>query len=109
MVNAMPAIAWLIIAGVLFAAGEFFSKKFTLFPSWPVLFVVMSLYFVAALTWLPARRQKNELSITGALWSVISLLMTVLIGLLIFGERPSNIGMAGILAALVAVFLLSVA
>jgi multidrug transporter EmrE-like cation transporter len=109
IVNAMPAFIWLIVSGIFFAAGEFLSKKFALEPSWVYLSFTLFAYIVSVLLWFPALIQKNQLSTTGVLWSVISLLMTVLIGLLIFGEKPNLIGVIGIIVAFVAVFLLSIA
>ncbi|OGF31190.1 hypothetical protein A3H09_02420 [Candidatus Falkowbacteria bacterium RIFCSPLOWO2_12_FULL_45_13] len=62
---------------------------------------------MGVLAWLPAIMQKNQLSIVGAIWSVMSLLATVLIGLLIFGEKLNVIGIIGVVAVMVAVALLS--
>jgi len=62
---------------------------------------------LGVLAWLPAIMQKNQLSIVGAIWSVMSLLATVLIGLLIFGEKLNVIGIIGVVAVMVAVALLS--
>jgi len=108
-VTALPPLAWLVISGALFATGEFLSKKFALAPSWPHLGVALLFYLFATLAWFPALMQKNQLSTTGALWSVISVLMTVLIGVFLFGEKPGMVGVAGIIVAFIAVFLLSLA
>jgi multidrug transporter EmrE-like cation transporter len=105
----MPALAWLVISGIFFAASEFMSKEFVLAPSYFYLISILIVDIVSILAWLPALMQKNQLSITGALWSVISLLITVLLGILIFGERPNLVGIIGIIFAFVAVFLLSIA
>mgnify|MGYP003393137068 FL=1 len=51
--------------------------------------------------------QRNQLSIVGVIWAVMSLLTTVLIGAIIFGERLSITGVLGILTALLSVILLS--
>lgn len=105
----MPALAWLAVSGVFFAMGEFMSKKFALEPGWTYLAVTLIAYTVSVLLWFPALIQKNQLSTTGVLWSVISLLMTVFIGLFLFGERPSFVGVVGIVFAFIAVYLLSIA
>jgi multidrug transporter EmrE-like cation transporter len=60
------------------------------------------------LAWLPAILQKNSLSIVGTIWSVLSLCITILMGILIFGEKISAIGIIGIIAAVIAIILLSV-
>ena len=100
-------LAWLILSGVFFAAGEFLSKKFALNPKGILVVCVLVVYSLGVLAWLPAILQKNQLSIVGAMWSVLSLLTTVLIGLLIFGEKLSVVGIIGIIMAVIAVILLS--
>lgn len=109
LVTALPAFVWLVVSGIFFAAGEFLSKKFALEPSWLYLGVTLFAYLVSILMWFPALIQKNQLSTTGVLWSVISLLMTVLIGIVVFGEKPGLAGIIGIVFAFIAVFLLSIA
>ena len=98
---------WLLISAVFFAAGEFLSKKFALQPKFVFIFWVLVVDSIGTLAWLPAILAKQQLSIVGALWSVLSLLLTVTLGLLIFHEKLNVIGTAGTIAAFVAVFLLS--
>jgi multidrug transporter EmrE-like cation transporter len=105
----IPAIIWLIISALFFACGEFLSKKFALHPSASYVIVIIVVYTLGTLTWLPAILQKNQLSIVGAMWSVLSLLATVLIGVLIFDEHLSLVGILGILFAIISIGLLSFA
>jgi multidrug transporter EmrE-like cation transporter len=98
---------WLIVSGIFFAMGEFLSKKFAIQPRGMLVFFILLSYSIGVLAWLPAILAKNQLSIVGALWTVIGLLTTVLIGVLIFGEKLNGIGIAGIVVALIAIFLLS--
>ena len=100
-------LIWLILSGLFFAAGEFFSKKFALNPRAIMVVYILLMYILGTLALLPAILQKNQLSIVGAIWSVLSLLATVLIGLLIFGERLTVIVIIGIITAVIAVTLLS--
>ncbi|MCX6723082.1 MAG: hypothetical protein NT094_03360 [Candidatus Staskawiczbacteria bacterium] len=99
-------LVWLTLSAVFFAIGEFMSKKFALNPK-TMLAGILAVYSLGVLAWLPAILQKNQLSIVGAIWSVLSLLTTVLIGLLVFGERLSSVGILGIITAVIAVALLS--
>ncbi len=101
-------IVWLIVSALFFAVGEFLSKKFALDPKFFYVLLVILAYTLGTLAWLPAILQKNSLSIAGTIWSVLSLLATVSIGVLIFGEKLSAAGVAGIVAALAAIILLSV-
>lgn len=98
---------WIIASSICYAFGEFFSKKFALEPSIFYFVLVYSAYSFGVLAWLPAIMQRNQLSIVGVIWAVMSLLTTVLIGAIIFGERLSITGVLGILTALLSVILLS--
>jgi multidrug transporter EmrE-like cation transporter len=104
----VPAILWLIFSGIIFAFAEYSSKEFGLSPS--VFWAASAIFFYAlcALVWLPAIYQKQDLSTTGALWTVIALITTVTIGLVVFGERPSITSFVGIAFGFVAVLLLSI-
>ncbi len=104
-----PYLVWLVLSALCFAVGEFFSKKFGLEPGWMKFALVMGSYFVGVLFWLVAITENNQLSIVGAIWSVLSLLATVLIGTLIFGEHLSALALVGIALGLVSVFILSIA
>jgi multidrug transporter EmrE-like cation transporter len=102
-------IVWLVLSALFFAVGEYFSKKFALNPKVMYVMLILAAYGVGTLAWLPAILQKNSLSIAGTIWSVLSLFATVLIGVLIFGEKLSVIGIAGIVMAVISIILLSIA
>ncbi len=104
-----PSLVWLIISGIFFAIGEFLSKKFSITPSWPYVALIIFIYALGTLSWLPAILQKNQLSITGTIWSVIGLLMTIFIGVIIFGEKLNALSIAGIIFAIISIILLSIA
>ena len=106
---ATPYILWIVLSALCFAVGEYFSKKFGLQPSLTLAACVLLSYNIGTLLWLPAIVQNNQLSIVGAMWSVMSLLATVLIGVLIFGEHLSTTAIIGILLGFISVFLLSIA
>jgi multidrug transporter EmrE-like cation transporter len=100
-------IFWLIVSTLFFAVGEFLSKKFALAPRGSIVIWLVVIDVFSILTWLPAILQKNQLSIVGTIWSVLSLLLTVLIGIVIFGEKLNYLSIAGIFAAVVAIVLLT--
>lgn len=104
-----PYIAWLILSALLFAFGEYLSKKFALAPSFSYVALIVFIYALGTLAWLPAILQKNQLSIVGAIWSVMSLLATVLIGVLIFGEHLNTTAILGLLLGFAAIVLLALA
>jgi multidrug transporter EmrE-like cation transporter len=100
-------IFWLVASAIFFAVGEFFSKKFALNPSiYYVVFILLA-YCVGTMFWLPAILQKNQLSIVGTIWSVMSLLATVAIGVLIFNEKLGLTGILGIIFAFISIILLA--
>ncbi len=101
-------IIWLIVSALFFAVGEFLSKKFALNPKLIYVILILTTYSIGTLAWLPAILQKNSLSIAGTIWSVLSLFATVLIGVLIFGEKLSVLGIIGVIMAVIAIILLSI-
>ncbi len=109
IILAIPVMVWLIISAVLFAIGEFLSKKFALNPSWSYVAITVFVYLLGSLAWLPAILQKNQLSVVGAIWAVLTLVATILIGVVIFNEHLSAVGIVGVCFAIIAVALLSLA
>jgi len=100
-------IIWLIVSALFFAVGEFLSKKFALNPSLVLVIMIIVVYSVSVLLWLPAILQKNQLSVVGVMWSVLSLLITILIGVIIFGEKLNLLSTLGIIFAIISTILLS--
>jgi multidrug transporter EmrE-like cation transporter len=98
---------WLVVSTLFFAVGEFLSKKFALGPRWSIVILLVFIDVFSVLTWLPAILQKNQLSIVGTIWSVLSLLLTVTIGVIIFGEKLNYLSIAGIITAIIAIVLLT--
>ena len=107
LIYSIPALAWLLLSVVFFAAGEYFSKKFALGPSLKFVALILSAYILGTLAWLPSILQKNQLSVSGTVWSVLSVLATIGIGLLIFKERLDVLQIIGLILAIVALALLS--
>ena len=102
-------IIWLVFSALFFSCGEYFSKKFALNPSFTYVLYIALAYFVGTMFWLPALMQRNQLSIVGAMWSVLSLLMTVFIGVVLFKEGLSALGIVGIVLALISIVVLALA
>jgi multidrug transporter EmrE-like cation transporter len=103
----LPPIIWLVLSGIFFAGGEYLSKSWVLSPRPLILFALTISYMTGVIFWLPALKQRPELAITGTLWSVITLLITVAMGVFLFGESISSKQILGILFAIAAVVLLS--
>lgn len=101
-------ILWLLLSGVFFAIGEFLSKKFALNPKLSLFIILILTSSLGMITWLPAIMQKNQLSVVGVMWSVLSLISTILIGVLIFHEKLTQLNILGIILGVIAVTLLSI-
>ena len=101
-------MVWLVASALFFAFGEFMSKKFAFNPKFSYVILIVIIYSLGTLAWLPAILQTNSLSIVGTIWSVLSLLATVPIGVLIFGEKLSILGIIGAVMAVLSVTLLSI-
>ena len=103
----IPSWAWIAISTILFAFGEFLSKEFALNPGWKFFIFFMIINTISAAAWIPAIFEKNQLSITGVIWSIVSLIATVTVGILIFHERLTPTQTVGLVFGFVAVILLS--
>ena len=103
----MNYLIWLTISAVFFALGEYFSKRFALQPGPIFVVCLLAAYTVSVLLWLPAIMQKDQLSIVGTMWSVLSLLVTVLLGTVIFHEKLNLLGTIGIATAVISIILLA--
>ena len=103
----IPFWVWIILSAVFFAFGEFLSKKFALNPGWVLFIMFLVVDIISAAAWIPAIFEKSQLSTTGVIWSIVSLLATVTIGVLAFNEKLTLIQSAGIVMGLISVTLLS--
>ena len=103
----IPFWVWIIISAIFFAFGEFLSKKFALNPGWMLFLIFIIVDVISASAWIPAIFEKNQLSVTGVIWSIISLMATVTIGVLAFKEKLTLTQSIGLVLGLLAVIFLS--
>jgi len=100
---------WLLISLLFYAGGEFFSKKFAMHPRVSTVVLILFFYCLGALAWIVALYGKDELAIVGTTWAVLSAMVTVSIGVFIFGEKLNWMGFSGIILAIASIILLSMA
>jgi len=100
-------LVWLGLCGVIFAIGEYLSKKFALEPKVKTFIYIFLVYSIGTPTWLLALVQRNQLAVVGTIWSVAALLATIFIGVFVFGEKVSLFGMIGILLAFASIIFLA--
>ena len=103
----VPFWVWIVVSAIFFAFGEFLSKKFALNPGWMLFLAFLVVDLISASAWLPAIFERNQLSVTGVIWSIVSLIATVLIGVLAFNEKLTFVQTVGLMTGLVSVILLS--
>lgn len=103
----MIVYIWLALSALAFAAGEYASKRYINGDGIRWMVVTYAAYNTGVVLWFPALRQRNELAIVGTIWSLMSMMATVLIGVTIFHEQLSTQQIAGIVLALLAMALLS--
>lgn len=104
----VPAIIWLLISALFFAAGEYLSKVWGMHPSFNLAVLVVLIYGVGTFAWLPALLHKNQLATMGTLWLLLATIATVSIGLLIFHEKLTYLQMTGVVLAAFAMVLLGI-
>ncbi len=103
----IPYWVWISLSAIFFGIGEFLSKKFAMNPGWALFSIFILVDILSAVAWLPAIFEKNQLSITGVIWSIVSLMATVAIGVLAFNEELTLTQCIGLATGLVSVVLLS--
>lgn len=104
----IPAIAWLLASAVFFAMGEYLSKRWGAHPSWSLTAIVVIVYALGTLSWLPALLHKNQLAIMGTIWLLLAVIATVTIGVFVYREHLTSLQLLGVALALVAMTLLNI-
>ena len=99
---------WLFLSVAFFGVGEYLSKKFALQPSFLLVCCILPMYSLGSLAWLPAIYRGQTLATVGTIWNLLSLLATLVVGLLIFHETLTTTQMVGVFLAFVSIILLSI-
>ena len=86
-----PPFVWLMLSASFYAGGEYFSKLWAINPTVGTSVQVVMCYSFAALTWLPALQDKNEITIMGASWLLLATASTIIIGCFIFHETLTSL------------------
>lgn len=104
----IPAVVWLLLSAGFFAGGEYLSKQWASSPTLTSTIMVVAVYALGTLAWLPAMLHRNELAVMGTAWLLLATAATSIIGVFVFGETLTSIQWAGIALAFVALTLLAV-
>jgi multidrug transporter EmrE-like cation transporter len=98
---------YLTLSALCFACGEYASKIYAMQQTPTRLLLLFFAYNAGVVLWIPAIVETNKLAIIGAIWSVLSLFATVMIGVLLFGEQLTPSNWVGVVLAAIAVYLLA--
>ena len=97
-----------LLSMVFYGLGEYFSKGFAnTSSSKSAVFALLS-YMAGAATWLPALKRLNSLSILGTIWNVGYMIITLCLGIYVFGEPLTTIKIVGLIFGLISIILLSI-
>ena len=106
IIKDIPYAIWMLMSVSFFTYGEFLSKKFANNPNLNVMLYAILIYAIGSIFWFPAILQKNHLTILGTIWLLFGLLGTIFVGLVIYQEKVNSYNIAGIILAIIAMFLL---
>ena len=96
------AIALVFCSLIFYSIGEYYSKLWSLGPNKIFFIIVLAAYAMSGVMWLPALRLHGQLSALSAVWSCLSILVCMGIGLLAFGESLSTRQIIGLILAIIA-------
>ena len=99
---------WLLVSVGFFAVGEYLSKSWALQPSVNKALLLISMYVAGTIAWLPAIHRGQTISVVGTIWSLLSLITTLFVGIIIFHETLTVTQIVGLCFGVVAVVLLSI-
>lgn len=104
----MTVTLWIIIAMIFYTIGEYYSKKYanTSLKSFGVIALIG--YLVNAFCFLPALSKMNSLTVLGTIWNVLYVIITLVIGLVIFRETITTTQMIGVGLGFISIILLSI-
>ena len=104
----MSVTLWIIIAMVFYAVGEILSKMFANTPLPKTGILAVLCYTLNAACFLPALQKLNSLTILGTIWNICYVIVTLVIGLFVFGEPITTLQIVGLVFGLVSIVLLSI-
>ena len=99
------AFLLICVSLVFYTAGEYYSKVWSLNPSYWLVFLVTLNYSIGAVLWLPALRLHGQLSALSAVRSCLSIIICVVLGVFVFKEKLSSQQMVGVVLAIIASYL----
>lgn len=87
MTLSIYAYLWIILSALFFAMGEYLSKQWGIRPTVWLATLIVSVYALSSLLWLPSLLYKNEIAFMGRLWLLLATVASLIVGLAIYQER----------------------
>ena len=85
LMGKIPVLALLLISGTGVIAGDVFAKYWSLHQRWPFFVATIICYWASSLFYIPTLLREG-LVITSIIWSLITLIGFLFVGLIIFRE-----------------------
>jgi len=103
-----PAIPWIVIGMIFYIIGEYYAKKYANISLRYFGAISLFGYSIGTVCWLGALSKYNSLSILGTMWNVLYIIITLVMGIVIFKESITTIQIVGLFFAFIAIILLSI-
>lgn len=106
-VHKIPLIFWLLGSAAAVVAGDYFAKKWSIDRTTSFFWLSVILYAIASQLYLPTLL-KEGLVVTSILWTVISSVGFIFIGIYFFQEHLTVVQWVGVGFGFIAVCLLAI-
>ena len=104
----MNVISLTLFGMAAYAVGEYLSKRYAMQPTWALYWSCILAYIFTTIAWLPLILRTNTLAVTSTIWNIGYFIVSIALGVLMFGEKMSPTQIVGLVLAAVAVVLLSI-
>lgn len=109
MIDKLLVILYMMLAGVLIALGDYYSKKWSL-QGYDKLNIIIAyaLYALSPAFWFLSFKLNSKLAEMTVVWVVMNILAATFIGLYIFGEQLSVTQWSGVALSVAGIILILV-
>lgn len=97
-----------LVASIFYGFGEYYSKVYANTASMKALFTALGFYNLTCLCWFPALKRLNSLTVLGTIWNISYAIITIVLGVVIFGETLTVLQIIGIILGIGAIICLSI-
>jgi multidrug transporter EmrE-like cation transporter len=98
----------ILVASVFYGFGEYYSKIYANTASIKALLTSLGFYNLTSLCFFPAIKRMNSLSVLGTIWNVAYMIVTIFLGVVVFGEVLTTLQIIGIILGIAAIICLSI-